>query len=110
MDRLMRAAAGPPGRLPSGNAQTDDIPARSGEIVPGDGRWARGHRGGGIPANEHGLAVAMCDHDGAMQVVGDEPIHHREGRLGATGGRGFEGGRAASPRQIPMYAHWVGWL
>ena len=27
-----------------------------------------------------------------MQVVGDEPNHHRERRTGATGCQGFEGG------------------
>ena len=35
----------------------------------------------------------------AMQVVGDEPIHHRERRQGAAGGKGFEG---AEPLASPM--------
>ena len=47
-----------------------------------------------VPPNEHGRAVAVGGHDVAMQVVGDEPIHHRERRPGATGGQGFEGGRS----------------
>ena len=34
------------------------------------------------------------DHDGAMQLVGDEPMHCRERRLGATQGKGFEGERS----------------
>ena len=42
-------------------------------------------------ASGHGHAVARCDNDGAMQVVGEKPIHHRE-RQDATGSKGFEGG------------------
>ena len=35
------------------------------------------------------------DHDGAPAVVGDEPMHIREPRMSATGGKGFEGGRSS---------------
>ena len=40
------------------------------------------------------------DHDGAMQLVGDEPTHFRERRLGATQGKGFEGARSI-PSPVP---------
>ena len=43
------------------------------------------------PASGHGQAVAMCDHDGDVQVVGDEPSQLRERRSGVTGSKGFEG-------------------
>ena len=45
-------------------------------------------------ANGRGLAAAVRDHDGAMYVVGDEPVHRRGHQPGATGGRGFEGERS----------------
>ena len=45
-------------------------------------------------ANGHGRAVAVCDYDGAIQAVGDAPNEIWERRSGATGGRGFEGGRS----------------
>ena len=32
------------------------------------------------------------DHDGATALVGDEPMHFRERRPGATQGKGFEEG------------------
>ena len=28
--------------------------------------------------NKHSDAVALCDNEGVFEVVGDEPIHHRE--------------------------------
>ena len=79
------------------------------------GRWRPDRHGPRIdddrvPANEHGRAVAVGGHDGAMQVVGNEP-EHATGRAGQArpAARGSKGS-AASPRQSPMYAHWVGWL
>ena len=49
------------------------------------------------------------DHDGAMQVIGDEPMHFQERRPSATGGKGFEGGRSL-PSPVAMCGHCVGWL
>ena len=49
------------------------------------------------------------DHDGAMQVVGDEPMYFRTRRLNATGGKGFEGARSI-PSPVAMCGHCVGWL
>ena len=58
-----------------------------------------------VPPNEHGRAVAVGGHDGAMQVVGDEPIHHRGAPAGRDRRPGVRRGAQRPPRQSPMYAH-----
>ena len=73
---------------------------------PSPGRVRAGHDGPAV--RDHEAAAERChsavqrvnrvgddytahghDHDGAMQSVGDEPMHFRERRLGATQGKGF---------------------
>ena len=66
-------------------------PAWAGQLWPAGRIAARHGTASTTTASGHGHAVTLCDYDGAMQVVGDEPSHVRERRPGATGGKGFEG-------------------
>ena len=75
---------------------------------PSPGRARAGHDGSAV--RDHEAAGERChpavqlvnrvgddytahghDHDGAMQVIGDEPMQFQERRPSATGGKGFEG-------------------
>ena len=49
------------------------------------------------------------DQDGATAVIGDEPMHFRERRPSATGGKGFEGAEPLARSQCADIA-WAGSL
>ena len=55
----------------------------------------------------HGAALSL-QNTGIGLLRGASP-RARVSHMG-TGCGGFEGGAQRPPRQIPMYAHWVGWL
>lgn len=64
---------------------------------------------GFLERDEHDLALAVTvfEHGDATQVARDGSDQHPGHRLGAVGGKGFEGERSI-PLPAPMCAHW-GW-
>ena len=69
-------------------------PAWAGQLWPAGRIAARRGTASTTTASGYGHAVTLCDHDGVMQEDGDEPIHLREQRPGASSGKRFEGVRS----------------
>ena len=94
-------------------------------LRPSPGRARAGHDGPAV--RDHEAAGERChpavqlvnrvgddytahgqDHDGATEVVGDEPMHFRERRPGARHGKGFEGGRSSPSPDAQCGIAWAG--